>query len=493
MRNISEEHLDFKSLEVKIFEIMCLVACELMRQYLEWRDLGVMALRDKKEYRLISIRVTTIKTVMGEVTYGRRYYKKSKGGYVFLLDEAMGIDADYGLVSENLAEQIVHECADKSFRKAAVNINRTTGQSLSAMGAWNVVQAYGGTIAAQEIRLVELSDSGCGGHLGNVNSRVLFEEYDDVHISRQREQRRKSGDAARGVGKIGRKLGKLPMHVGVAYTGWTDSGGGRHSTANKIAYASFGRLSIFRGKFGALLDHRFDMDVVEQRLTNGDGESWIRTTAEENDSILQLDPFHRSKAIMRAVGDKSDRALLFDAIGEKDVGKVLASICEMALDAEDESEEKKLTGLYGYFYSNRDSFLTWQERGVELPKPPDGISYRGMGVQESNNCLITQRMKRRRASWSEDGGNNMARILCFRSTIGLDAILGDLPEPEVVEETPEPLSAAQTPTHDGTGYGADWLYAPMPFEQVFRTSGREAIRNMLRLKPLSQLPFLSGS
>ena len=489
MKNISEEHLDFKSLEKKIFEIMCTVACDLMRQYLELRDMGVMALRDKKEYRLIDTRETTIKTTMGEVTYSRRYYKKSRGGYAFLLDKAMGIDAGYGLVSENLAEQIVHECADKSFRKAADSINKNTGQRVSAMGVWNVVQVFGETIAAQEDRLVELSDSGCAGHLGNIYSRVLFEEYDDVHIPRQREQRRKPRDAARGVRKIGKKLGKLPMHVGIAYTGWAASTGGRHSTANKIAYASFGKLSVFRGKFEALLNHCYDMDGVERRLTNGDGESWIKTTAEENGSILQLNPFHRSKAILKAVSDKSDRALLFNAIGKKDVGKVLSGICEMALDAEDEPSEKKLTDLYGYFYSNRDSFLTWHERGVELPKPPSGIIYRGMGVQESNNCLITQRMKRRRASWSEDGANNMARILCFRSTVGLDVILGHLPEPEAVNDSSAPLSAAQSPMHDGKGYGADWLYAPMPFEEAFKTNGREAIRDMLRLKPLSQLPL----
>ena len=193
---------------------------------------------------------------------------------------------------------------------------------------------------------------------------------------------------------------------------------------------------------------------------------------------------------MRAVSDKGERAFLFDEVSNKDVDGVLAAICEMAMDAKDEPAQKKLTKLYGYFYSNRDSFLTWQERGIELPPPPEGVYYREMGVQESSNCLITQRMKHRRGSWSESGANNMARILCFRSTIGLDAILGALPEPPPVETFPEPLSAKQAPQHDGKGYGADWLYAPMPFDDAFRTHGREAIRNMLRLKPVSMLTFI---
>jgi hypothetical protein len=282
------------------------------------------------------------------------------------------------------------------------------------------------------------------------------------------------------------------MHVGIAYTGWTQSRDGRHNTVNKIAYASFGKTSAFRNKFDVLLNQRFDIDGVAQRLTNGDGETWIRTGAEENDSVLQLDPFHRSQAIVKAVSDKSDRNLLFDAISKKDVEGVLASICEMALDAQDESTQEKLSKLYGYFYSNQDSLLSWQERGIELPAPPEGVSYREMGIQESSNCLITQRMKHRRASWCENGANNMARILCYRSTIGLDAMLGILPEPEPAEACAEPLSAAQTPMHDGNGYGADWLYAPMPFEQAFKTGGREVIRNIFRLKSLSELRFVAA-
>ena len=492
MKNITEGHPDFKSFEKELFEMMCRIACALIQEYLECRDLGIMALRDRSRYRLIDKnRASTIKTLFGEVSYSRRYYYDNEVcKYVFLLDEAMRIGDSFGLISENLAEQIVHECADKSFRKAAGSISGITGQAISAMGAWNVVQQYGSVIEEQETRLIELNESGSAGHLGNVSSRVLFDEYDDVWIPRQRERRRKPGTVAKGAKKIGKKLGKLPMHVGIAYTGWMQSKDGRYNTANKISYASFGKTSDFTTKFEAILSQRYDMDGIVQRITNGDGESWIRTTAESNDSILQLDPFHRSQAIIKAVRDKGDRRLLFDAIGKKDVDKVLATICELAMDAEDEPTQKKITQLYGYFYSNRDSFLTWQQRGIDIPAPPDGVSYREMGVQESSNCMITQRMKHRRGSWSDNGANNMARILCFRSTIGLDAILGVLPEPGQVEAFAEPLSATQAPQYDGKGYGAYWLHAPMPFENAFKTHGREAIRNMFRLKPLSSLPFV---
>jgi len=499
MKNITDGQVDFKSFEKEIFEIMCRIACEIIRIYLEQRDLSIMGTRDNKEYRCVDRRETTIKTVMGEVRFSRYYYKKRTGGYVFLLDEEIGIYCDCGLASANLAEQIAVECTDKSFRKAAGNINNYTGQRISAMGAWGVFQKYGEAVEQQIARLKELDDSGSTGHLGEVPSRVLFDEHDDVWISRQKEKRRKRGDEIKeeeggAAKKPEKKIGKKPMHVGIAYTGWEQAKDGSYSTVDKIAYASFGSVADYTAVFELLLRQRFDMDAVERRVTNGDGEGWIRTLAEENDSILQLDPYHRGKSIIKAVGDKGDRKLLFDAIGAKDVGKALSLICEMAFDEQDEAIREKLVKLYGYLHSNEDIILTWQERGIDLPAPPDNVTYRGMGVQESNNCsLITQRMKHRRGSWSENGGSRMAKVLCFRSTVGFDAILDTLPEPPEAKPWLEPLSAAKAPQHDGKGYGADWLYAEMPFENAFRTHGREAIRNMLRLRSLSQLPFLQGS
>jgi len=488
MKTIADGNPDFKTFEREIFELMCRIACELMKMYLELRDLSIMATRNTREYRLIDSRETTVKTLMGEVRFSRRYYKKTIGGYVFLLDEAMGIDCGCGLISENLAEQIVVECTDKSFRKAAGNINSFTGQAISAMGVWGAFQKFGAVVDQQTARLMELDGSGSTGHLGNIPSQVLFQEFDDVWISRQREKRLKPGGEAQ---KPRKKIGKRPMHVGTAYTGWSQARGGRHKTENKIAYASYGEASEFTSAFGALMRNCFDMDGVERVIANGDGAGWIRAEAEDSDAILQLDPYHRSEAVIKAVSGKGGKKMLFDAIGEKDVPKALDTICDLLMTAQDEPAFKRIAKLYDYFYNNRDILLTWQERGIELPAPPEGVTYRGLGTQESSNCsIITQRMKHRKGSWSTEGGNHMAQILCFRSTIGLDAILGTLPEPPPVEAWVEPLSAAKAPLRDGKGYAAEWLYAQMPFEQAFKTKGREKIRGMLRMRPPSRLHFI---
>jgi len=125
---------------------------------------------------------------------------------------------------------------------------------------------------------------------------------------------------------------------------------------------------------------------------------------------------------------------------------------------------------------------------MELPAPPEGVTYRGLGTQESSNCnILTLRMKRRKGSWTEKGANNMARILCYRHTVGFDVMLGILPEAVGCGHPTEPLSAAKAPFRDGKGDGGGWMRADMPFDQTFRTNGRRAIRGLLGQRPLSDL------
>jgi len=486
MEKITNAQMNFKVFEKTIYDTTCQIACELVSEYLQACDREVLAMRDTKEYRFVNFGTTTIKTLMGEVSYTRRRYKKREGGYVYLLDEALGINGDCGLISENLAEQIVLECTDKSFRKAASSISSLTGQRISAMGAWGVVSRYGERLEKQEARLGELAANGITGQLGNIESKALFSELDDVWITMQREKRRKPGSPAP-AGR--RRIGKRPMHIGTAYTGWKKAEGSRYKTVDKIAYASFDETPVFLSKYGTLLLHRFDMDGVERQVMNGDGAGWIKTAAEESGAILQLDPYHRSRAIVKAVDDKNDRDALYGAFKEKDVEKALDIVSDLLTRATEKSACKKLEDLLEYFDNNKESLLTWQERGIELPTPPEGLVYKSLGVQESSNCnLLTQRMKHRKGSWSKSGANSMAKILCYRYTIGIDSMLGTLPEPP--EDQWTPLSAAKAPIYDGKGYDGGWLHAEMPFEQVFRTNGREVIRGLLRQRGLSELRII---
>ena len=232
------------------------------------------------------------------------------------------------------------------------------------------------------------------------------------------------------------------------------------------------------------------MDGIVRHIINGDGASWIRSVAEQSDAILQLDPYHRNQAITKAIKDKHDRKAIYEALGEKDASKALEIIYSLITTEKDETTLKNLGELYDYFSNNKDILLNWKERGIEYPAAPEGMQYRNLGVQESSNCnILTQRMKHRKASWSVNGGNHMAKILCFKHTIGLDAITELIPNSSETESLSDPSSSAKTPNYDGKGYGGDWLHANIPFKDVITTNGRKVIQSLLRQKGISELKY----
>lgn len=485
MENITNGIMDFKSLERIIFNEMCQIAIQLIQLYLRTWDAIIKARRNTTEYRFHSNKETHIKTMFGEVSYTRAYYHRKGGGYVFLLDEAMGIKAGCGQVGENLAEMLVVECADKSFRKAAQSISDHTGQSINRMGAWKVTQRFAEELEARQARLEELAEREVTGLLGNVSSKVLIKEYDDVALNRQRPQRRKRGAPKEaGRERIGYKL----MHIATAYTGLGRKKDGSYEALNKVAYASYGDPGAFSQRFEALLQHFYDMDGVQRVLANGDGEGWIKTAVAETDAILQLDPYHRNRAITLAVKRKEDRNAIHEAFSEKDARKVLDIIRDLIRNESEKDELAKLEKLLKYFDNNKDNLLSIKERGVSLPDPPDGVVYGNMGLQEHSNCdILTQRMKHRKGSWSEDGANNMAKILCLINTVGLEAMKITLPEVQASLAPKEVFSAAKAPVYDGNGYEGSWLRAALPLEEAFVTNGRKAIRNLIRQRSISDL------
>ena len=469
MDMVTDGVLDFKSLEKEIFRQCCCLARLQLKEQLETLDDSIMQHRNKKIYRYISRRAGTIKTIMGEVSFERVYYRKNCGDsvkYVYLLDEVLGLDTQCGLFSETLAENVVEQCMNMSFRKAANSISRMTGQTISHGGAWNILQNAGETLEKRERRLVELNEKEVLH--GDIETKVLFSEVDGVWLSMQGKDRPK-------------KIGKREIKIGTYYRGWEITGKDRVETVDKIAYAGFDDSLQFQKRREAQLALYYDTDEIEFRIQNADGASWIRNSDE--DVIEQLDPFHRSSAIMQWMPGKENKTKAFQFIRGKDVEGLLLFVLATRNSSELQDVRLKLDKLYKYFSGNRDKLLTWKERGIDLPPPPDGIEYKSLGTQEhSNSDIITHRMKRRKASWSKQGASHMAKLLCQRVTmenVGSDIILykndSDAPIFPV-------LSAAQSPTSCGKGKVSAPQHGRWPFENTSVTNGRKAIRNLFEYK-----------
>lgn len=473
MSTIVEEKLvSFKDLEQKVFKYICKLGCEITRIILESYDKELAASRDTRQYRDKGGRRTSIKTVYGEVEYCRRVYRRSledgEKAYVYLLDEAMGMDK-IGLISTNLAEKIAMAVTESPYRVAADAISSTCGQSISAGGAWNMMQRLGERISEEEDHAVKQMNA--DQPEGTKEIPVLFEEMDGVWLPMQDKKHQ--------------KMKKQEMKVFTMYEGWDaeKEKQNRSTLVSKRMLAGMEKSGEFHEKREACIRKEYNADEIGQRILNGDGGGWIREPYDP-EVIFQLDRYHIYQEILRKISDKEAQGeirRLFDA-GKPEEMLEYIKVYATSVESPDEKDvrSKKARELYQYLDNNREGLLPYDRQGKEIPEPPAGVIYKGMGVQENQNCtVITLRMKKGRMRWSEKGANNLAKALYRKENRELietiERYTDGLIFTQQMQEIVETLSAAKAPRKDGKGNPyADVISAHMPLMEAMRTASRKA-------------------
>lgn len=438
---VTEKKISFNELEKEIFRAACKEACRYTKELLERYDDVLAEKRDKKEYRDKGRRVTSIKTVYGEVSYGRRVYETRTGEkkYIYLLDRELEMERT-GLISANLGEKIAATIVETPYRIAAERISDTCGQSISHGGVWNFVQELGEKLKAEEEYAVKVMNS--GNAAGEKEIPVLFEEMDGLWLKMQ--------------GKNGKKAPGQEMKIATVYEGWDAENPGR--LVGKRVMAGMEDSESFLEKREARICTEYDVNRIGQRILNGDGGSWITDPYDDN-TIEQLDRFHVVKEIKAKTADKEYEKKLRRMLEEEKVEELIEAVQIYAdsianNEPEDKREEKALE-LKRYLENHREKLKHYDSRGLKIPEAPEGIIYKHMGVQENQNAtVIAMRMKHGRKRWSRTGADHMAKLLCSHENGELiDAVRwhtdGKIWE-SVIEET-ETLSASKSPKADGKG------------------------------------------
>jgi hypothetical protein len=486
--SVNDNELNFKVLEQTIYKIVCEVACEVMKDILERIDLMLLARRDTKKYRNKGFRQTCIHTVMGEVKYKRRIYEtkdeNGKNMYIYLLDQYLKKET-IGHVSSSLAEKMVENVLEKSYRKSAESIESLCQSSLSHTAVWNVIQELGKRLEEQDKKLVKQYEK--GNLSGNREVDVLFQEADGVWLNMQGKDRPKSG-----------KSRKKEMKIAKTYEGWEKRGGQKDAylTYNRTIVAGLDKASDFKKLCDATIAKKYNVDEIQYKIINGDGDPWIKAGLGEEGVHYQLDPFHRARAIVRAVPEKTKVAELNAMFDEGRVDEALEYLTELMIEyKDDEKVREKLYRLYDYLATNYEGLKPYKLRDISLPEPPEGLVYRNMGTMESSVCdVIKLRMKGRKMSWTKSGANALGKLLALRASGELYETLDNLfvnvvseeKLEEIVEEVVQ-LSAAQVNIKPRkTGY-YPIKTAPMPFEGQAMTEGRRAIRNLVENRMASEL------
>ena len=473
---VKDKEFSFKDLEQEIFRIVCRAGVEITSQILSRKDQEIYEAVDKEVYHSKGFRHTTIKTQYGDVGYDRRIYattlEDGRRAFVYLLDEALGMKK-IGLVSENLAEIIADIATETPYRGTAEAVSNTTGISISAQGAWNVMQHIGMRIDEEESHDVDCMNA--GQETGRKAVPILFEEMDGVWIRQQ-----------------GKRHEKMPMQevkVSSTYEGWDaeKEKQNRSTLVEKHILAGIEDSKTFHEKREADIRKRYDADEIGQRIVNGDGGSWIGEP-NDPDAIIQLDPFHVHKEIRRLIADKDVIKEIENLLSVKDVDGAMSYIQiyadSVASNDPMDKKAKNALALMGYLSNNKDSLIPWKERDFKIPDAPDGIIYKSMGVQENQNCtVITLRMKHRRMRWSANGGNNMAKALARKENHELHETISRYSEEFIfgseIIEVIEVLSAAKAPKKDGKGsWYADGWNTHMPIFDAVLTEARKAFRGI---------------
>ena len=443
---IKENGVTFKALEKNIYAWVCQIGRDFTKEFLERYDRMLMEGRDKKKYRNKGARQTTVKTVDGEVSYQRTVYEVSEEDgtrhFVYLLDETLDLD-HVGLISTNMAELLVKGITELSYRECARQVSEMTGQTISAMGVWNVIQALGEKVCEDEAELTEAYKK---GHVkGKREVPVLFEEADGVYIKLQGKDRKKE------------KQDKAEIKIGIAYDGWRKTGPDRYALENKVVVAGFSKAKEFQEYREAAIAQEFDVDDVRLRILNADGASWIKKVKDKS-TCFQLAAFHRNKAVKEKIHKEAARDAIMELMREEEIEELFRylEIYRNSLSDEDEIEDAE--ELIRYYENNREGLLPYQSQNLELPDPPDGLEYRNMGTMENHVwSVIAKRMKHGHRSWSRRGGNHLAKILAKKCSGKLYEVTERLRKPVFEEEKVEELygeilMSAKAPKKDGKGY-----------------------------------------
>lgn len=261
----------------------------------------------------------------------------------------------------------------------------------------------------------------------------------------------------------------------------------RSTLVNKTMLAGMEKSNDFHAKREACIRKKYAADEIGQRILNGDGGSWIKEPYDP-DTIFQLDRYHIYQEILRKISNKDAQKEIRRLFDEEKMDEMLEYIqiyaTSVASQDENDKSSKKAMELYQYL-NNKDGLLPYDKRGINIPAPEKGILYKGMGIQETQNCtVITLRMKHRRMRWSVNGANNLAKVLYRKENRELvetiDRYTDGLVFTMQMQEIIETLSAAKAPKKDGKGNPyADRFNHHMPLFEAMQTVSRKAFKRAL--------------
>lgn len=345
--------------------------------------------RRAREWVVVGFRERRLVTRFGEVQIQRRLYRDGSGGYHFLLDEYLGLNA-HQVATPEMQAMCTMLCGALSFRKAADFLGQWLAGLLAYSTCWRLLQRTGRMAVVAMVEEVEAVFSR-GEPLLQAGERPierLYMEADGVYVRLQKQPQT-----------------HLELPSAIAYEGWERLPGTREAyrLREKRVYCHAGDRGSFWEGASLAWAHKWDLGCVQEVILGGDGASWIRAGVEIfSHAAWQLDGFHLTRACRQAFGAQAGQAL-YQTLR---TGKATpAQIDSLPAPLQDGKQARRASAWVAKV-AQQQWGLDWRVRqGLPMNEA------RGLGCMEGNQAqLLAARMKAKGRSWSPQGAFHMAKV-----------------------------------------------------------------------------------
>ena len=308
MNMLSNEKINFKSLEEKTFKEMMKLGRTIIQDELRMLDKLILDYRDKEVFKPKDFQPTTIKTKLGEIPIVRRRYKiviNGKAKCIYLLDELLEIN-DIGLYSVGIVEMVTREITKKSYRETAKTISEDTDNTISHTAVRNIVLKLGEKIKKLEEEKIKLYEE--GKIEGEKETQYIFCEHDGIYIKKQKTKKHK-GKKKFKVKHFKKKKGKkkkngIELKIAVIHEGKEPRYTNDYKLKNKIIVGTASKAKDLKKIEDTTIGTTYKEHTIKNVIINGDGADWTGNIVEGAKEIFQLDMAHIQKKIYMAVSDE---------------------------------------------------------------------------------------------------------------------------------------------------------------------------------------------
>lgn len=358
---------------------------------------------------------------------------------VYLLDIYLELGYS-GQYSQSIVELVLKEATEKSYRKTAETIRKTTNASITHTAARRILIDFSKKhiekVEKEKLKLYEK------GYIeGQKELKIIFEESDGIYISKQNRKKNKKS-------RKGKKI-KSEIKIGIVHEGFEKRYSNDFRVKNKQMVSTIKSAKYFKRLIDMTIGTTYKENTIEKIIINADGAGWCKDIAESPKERYQLDMFHIQKRITDAVTDKEYKELMSKIVKTnkpKDIFNIIYNY-KVELEYDENKEElKKVKELEEYLRNNEKGLLRYQyDLGLsqEEIEKLDETEYRNLGTEESQMyCGCRKRMKKNRTSWSDEGAEAMVKVISYiKSNLLEDLITGRMEksiQKELSERVEEP-------------------------------------------------------